>query len=541
MDTFKDNKIEHILNMDVLLNKVNPLSPYGKNQKKEMMIYKPGDENLLIREYNLMDYMEKYYLDKELLNILSHIKDIKESIYRAEIGEVLSIVEFFEIKNFVIYIDKILKRLDKKIDYEEIKIVSLKEILKILDPSDEKLNTFYIYDSYSDNLKIIREEKNEIISKIKEIKKDIRNKLLDEYKIKMNLKNEIHIDKSEYGMIQTLDGDDRLIRIYETSNSLIFTIKNTREIDKLEIIYNDVKAEEELEEFKIMSSLSHKIGREKDKFNHNFKAIGKIDLILSKLREAKITNSKRPQIIKEHIIVIKEGRHLKTEESLIKKSKAYMPISINLNVPTTCITGANMGGKTVTLKMIGQIVLATALGLFVPAEECILGLTNHIYVSIGDEQSIEKGLSTFGAEIQNLAKAFNDVEDRCLILIDELAGGTNPIEGYSITKSVIDYLSDKKSISVITTHFDKASTNKVQRLQVSGLDKINIKKIEDELLKNPEIGIDIIADNMDYRLISGNDIEMVPRDALNIAELMGLQKEIIEQAKNILKGSENIE
>src|SRR5665648_548792 len=149
MDLFINKRAEALLNIDIILNKVNPMSLYGKKLKKEMPIYRPGDETSLIREYHLMEYIDKYYLDRELLTTLSHIKDIKESIYRAEIGEILSIVEFFEIKNFSIYSDKILKRFDKKSDYEEIKVINLAKIIKILDPAEENLNTFYIYDEYS--------------------------------------------------------------------------------------------------------------------------------------------------------------------------------------------------------------------------------------------------------------------------------------------------------------------------------------------------------------------------------------------------------
>ena len=258
--------------------------------------------------------------------------------------------------------------------------------------------------------------------------------------------------------------------------------------------------------------------------------------MLAKLRQAKTTDSKPPNIIKDHRIEITNGRHLKTEEVLARKNRSYTAVSIKLDRPATSITGANMGGKTVTLKMIGQIACAVALGLYVPAEACTIGLSGRIFVSIGDEQSVEKGLSTFGAEIQNLAEAFKHVNDRCLILIDELAGGTNPVEGFAITKSIINYLSDKHSISVITTHFDKAADIGVQKLQVSGLKKIDMRELEKELLENPGKGMDIITDNMDYHLMPADDVEEVPKDAINIAELMGMQREIVALAKKYMEG-----
>ena len=106
----------------------------------------------------------------------------------------------------------------------------------------------------------------------------------------------------------------------------------------------------------------------------------------------------------------------------------YVPIDLNLNKNVVCITGANMGGKTVTLRMTGQIAAMASFGMFVPCEYAKLCLFEHIFISAGDDQSIEKGLSTFGAEIVNLKEAIKNSDRRSLILIDELAGGTNPKE-----------------------------------------------------------------------------------------------------------------
>jgi len=97
-------------------------------------------------------------------------------------------------------------------------------------------------------------------------------------------------------------------------------------------------------------------------------------------------------------------------------------------------------------------------------------------------------------------------------------------------------LADKNSISVVTTHFDKAAGKEVQKLQVAGLKKIDLKKLEHDLLENPGKGMDIITENMDYHLIPAEDYDEVPRDAINIAELMGMQKEIVDQAKKYIEG-----
>jgi dsDNA-specific endonuclease/ATPase MutS2 len=541
MESFIDKNSQDKIGIDTLLNKINPLSPYGKAKKKEMPVYRPGQEDLLKNEYNLMAYLDNYYVDRDVISMLNHVKDITESIKRAESGEVLTAVELFEIKNFSLQTTRVHKTFRDNKFHDDIRIENLMDVLELLDPAGEKLNTFYVYDDYSDKLKLIRAEKSQTSHLIKKIKKDIKDSIQDDYQLKASLKGDIYLNKSEQALIRMLDEDKRLYCSDQTVSQMVFNIKNTEELDSLDSRLNELKAQEEDEEYEVLKHLSMEVGTRNRKFKNNFDAIGKIDLVLAKLRQAKTTDSRPPIIIKEHKIEIINGRHLKTEEVLSKKNKGYTPVSIKLDRPATSITGANMGGKTVTLKMIGQIAYAAALGLYVPADRCTIGLSGKIFISIGDEQSVEKGLSTFGAEILNLAEAFKNVNDRYLILIDELAGGTNPVEGYAITKSIIGYLSDKNSISVITTHFDKAAGNEVQKLQVAGLKKINLKQLEQELLDNPGKGMDIITDNMDYQLITAVDDDKVPKDAINIAELMGLQKEIIDQAKNILKGSEFIE
>ncbi|MBV1757254.1 MAG: DNA mismatch repair protein MutS [Dethiosulfatibacter sp.] len=536
MESFIDKNSQDKIGINTLLNKIIPLSPYGTAKKREMPIYKPGHEDLLKMEYNLMAYLDNYYLDRDVISMLNHVKDITESVKRAESGEVLTAVELFEIKNFVLHTMRVYKTFRDNKFYDDIRIERMMDVIELLDPAGEKLNTFYIYDEYSAKLKQIRTEKMQVSHLIKKIKKEIKDEIQVSYNVKLSLKGDIYLNKSEEDLIRMMDEDKRLYCSDQTISQIVYSIKNTDELYRLDVQINNLKAREEDEEYEVLKYLSKEVGIRSGKFRNNFSAVGKIDLILAKLRQAKTTDSRPPTIIKEHRVEIVNGRHLKTEEVLTKKNKSYTAVSIKLDRPATSITGANMGGKTVTLKMIGQIACATALGLYVPAEECTIGLSGKIFVSIGDEQSVEKGLSTFGAEIQNLTEAFKNVNDRCLILIDELAGGTNPVEGFAITKSIVGYLSDKNSISVITTHFDKAAGQEVQKLQVAGLKKIDLKKLEQELLENPGKGMDIITDNMDYHLIPAEEYDEVPKDAINIAELMGMQKEIVDQAKKYIEG-----
>lgn len=188
-----------------------------------------------------------------------------------------------------------------------------------------------------------------------------------------------------------------------------------------------------------------------------------------------------------------------------------------------------MGGKTVTLRMIGQIAAMASFGMFVPCQYASLCLFEHIFISAGDEQSIDKGLSTFGAEIVGLKEAIKSSGTRSLILIDELAGGTNPKEGYAITKAVVNYLKKKESITVLTTHYDNVANDPdILNLQVKGL------KFPEEGGGIDENSIDQVQKYMDYRLIEVKYSGDIPKDALKIARIAGMDEEIIKDAENYI-------
>ena len=523
------------LNLEAILDKIQPISPYGLTVKSKIKPYLPGQEAELEKNYRLMAYLEGYYVDRDVISALNHVKDIRESIYRTLQDEVLTDVELFEIKGFCIQTKKLLKAFKGNKEFDDIQVGNLLPVISQLDPNNENLQTFYIYDAYSEKLADIRQKINSLTYELKKLKKDLKNNIQETYEsekpLKISLKGDIHLDRSNISLCNQLERDARLYVSGQSIGQMIFSIRNTQEMDQLDSQIAHLRQLEEEEAYQVRISLSLFIKSFKETFDKTFEAIGVMDWVLAKLRQAKNSASVPPEIVTDHIIVIEEGRHLKTEEALKYKQQDYQPISLKLDCPVTSITGANMGGKTVTLKMIGQLAWAVSYGLYVPAKKCRIGLSNHIFVSIGDEQSVEQGLSTFGAEILKLKEAFEKANHRSLILIDELAGGTNPLEGAAITRSVIQYLKHKSSITIITTHFDDAANASNQKLQVIGLNQMAFEDLEKKMEEHPEKGMQLLNSLMDYRLISGKDGNGVPKDAIRIASLMGLQREIINEAK----------
>ena len=166
-------------------------------------------------------------------------------------------------------------------------------------------------------------------------------------------------------------------------------------------------------------------------------------------------------------------------------------------------------------------------------QEAKIGLSNYIHILIGDNQSVRRGLSSFGSEMEELKEVLDNSKERSLLLIDEIAS-TNPVEGLAFTKSIIEYFNTRPYICLITTHYDGVAEGEgIKNLQVIGLANADFQKLEKELrYENRSERIEIISKYMDYRLYHAKNDEEIPKEALNIARILGIYDEIIENAKN---------
>ena len=208
-----------------------------------------------------------------------------------------------------------------------------------------------------------------------------------------------------------------------------------------------IDEKEEVE--RILGELSRRVGFIGDELSVDIAVLEEIDAYYARAEYAYKTSSVKPDVNEKGVVEIERGRH-----PLIDPKKV-VPVTLTLGKAYRflLISGPNTGGKTVTLKMVGLFSLMAACGLFVPARRAEISIFEEIYCDVGDSQSIEESLSTFSSHITNIIGIVDKADERSLVLIDELGGGTDPDEGQALAKAIVSYLLKKGCTGVVTTHY----------------------------------------------------------------------------------------
>lgn len=531
-----DKKTRHLLDFDKVLSDLHPSSPFGNRCKNEMLPYLPDDAEKLAQELQRVEEMKGFILSrpeiiKGIKANLKQIKDIYRSIERCISGGILSQVELFELKSLIFIMHSInhyQRKLPWNID-ESYKVYELPEVMELLDPTHSQIRSFYIYDEYSDKLAQIRVMKAEKERALEVLKKKEIEQVEEITGIKLKSTGEVIVNKNKDELIRRLNSCEYLKQTGETYINITYKIKPNDKMSDLTKEIEELKGEELVEEAKVLEQISGKLAEHGEDIIKNITAIGKFDLLCAKGELALRHNGVKPELLHSRTLNIKNGINPIVQKELSKSGKKYMPISVELSEGVTLITGANMGGKTVSLKLMGLLVCMAQYGLLVPAEQMSFGIFDFIYISCGDEQSIDLGLSTFGAEIKGIIEVISKSDQRGLVLMDELARGTNPKEGYAISSAIIAYLIKKHCISIITSHLEGLERNGIRHLQVKGLSHIDFSDIKD---------YEDISQYMDYSLVEVKGEAGIPHDAIKISKIMGMPEEIISQAEQIMKNRE---
>ncbi len=209
-----------------------------------------------------------------------------------------------------------------------------------------------------------------------------------------------------------------------------------------------LRLDEEREVARILAELSAEVGTRAAAVEANCEALAEIDLVLSRARLAAEMRGIAPAIVDEPRLEIYAGRH-----PLLGERAVPQTFSLGDEARIMVISGPNMGGKTVTLKLAGLFVLMAACGMQLPCGDgTVVGGFTRVACGIGDEQSIAENASTFSAHVERLRAILEGADARTLVLIDEIASGTEPAAGAALGIAILEYLLACGARAIVTTH-----------------------------------------------------------------------------------------
>lgn len=274
----------------------------------------------------------------------------------------------------------------------------------------------------------------------------------------------------------------------------------------------EYQVQEKREVERILWELSQKLMPYTNSLHQNHYVLARLDVVNAKALYAHELKATEPIIDANNYVALWQAWH-----PLLDREKAVAnDIILGEEYQAIVITGPNTGGKTILLKTVGVIQLMAQMGLYIPAgENSRVGVFTEIFADIGDEQSIEQNLSTFSSHMSNIVSILKQINDKSLVLIDEIGSGTDPQEGSSLAIAILDYIASKQSYVIASTHYPE--------LKAYGYDRP----------KTINASMEFDGDTLQptYQLLLG-----VPgrSNAFDISKRLGLPSIIIDQARGLL-------
>lgn len=273
---------------------------------------------------------------------------------------------------------------------------------------------------------------------------------------------------------------------------------------------------EQVEIQRILKSFTGEVLGIRDILENNMGIAAQLDYMFARAEYGVEHDCFCPELNLDGRIVLRGARH----PLISKESVVPVDITVGEKYDALIVTGPNTGGKTVSLKTCGLLVLMTMAGLPIPAqsgsEVCVF---DRVLADIGDEQSIEESLSTFSAHMSNIVFILKNIRGKSLVLLDELGSGTDPTEGAALAISIIEELRKRDCVVMSTTHYREL--------------KAYAEVTEGVMNASCEFDTETLAPT--YRLITGRPGSS---NAFVISSKLGLSKSILESAKSRMSSDE---
>lgn len=371
------------------------------------------------------------------------------------------------------------------------------------------------YNKEVDGLKYLKNNAKECLLDIEKNEKDLTN--IKSLKIGYNkiFGYYIEVSKSNYDLVPK----DRYIRKQTLANSERYITEELKNLE--EKILN---AEDKLYdlEYQIYINVREQIEKNVSRIKNVSKNIAIIDSLFSLALVAIENKYVKPIISDDGIIEIEKARH-PVVEKLINKLN-YVPNDVYLNnfeEQLHIITGPNMAGKSTFMRQVALIVIMAQMGSFVPADYAKISICDKIFTRIGASDDLSSGRSTFMVEMKEVAYIIDNFTQNSLIILDEVGRGTSTYDGLSIAYAIIEYLTSISKIrpkTLFATHYHELTQIEEVISNVKNY-SVSAKKIGDNLIFSRKVSRGAVDDSY----------------GIEVAKLAGINQNIIDIAKNVLK------
>jgi DNA mismatch repair protein MutS2 len=452
--------------------------------------------------------------------------DIRAAVDLAARGGVLDPQQLLDVKSTLISCRELKKSLERKMDeYPRLAQLAagLPESHGIVDAISRVLSERgEVLDSASPKLSTLRREikiaHDRLMSRLQRYLTESANKLQEPIITQRDGRYVIPLRAEFKGQIKAI--------VHDQSSSGATLFVEPLPIVELNNQVRELQLQARDEERRILYELSAEIGAYRDELTYGVENLALLDLIFAKAKYAEELKASAPVLHKL------EGRRHRDEvqSSAVDRlpsiklmgarhplldPQTVVPIDVDPKPGTRAIviTGPNTGGKTVSLKTVGLLVLMAQSGLHVPARSgSELPCFHVVYADIGDEQSIEQSLSTFSGHITNIIRILKQIDPRSLVIFDELGAGTDPQEGAALARAILSFLLETGCTTLVATHYPELKTFAHST----------------EGVVNASLEFDIKTLRPTYHLTIG-----LPgrSNALLIAQRLGLPQPIIETAR----------
>jgi DNA mismatch repair protein MutS2 len=446
---------------------------------------------------------------------LGGIRDIRELMKKIGIGAIIETSEIMDVLT-TMYAMRGVKKFFKELELDAPILKNWARGLEILGELERNLeNTVDEHGNLRDDASV----------ELKRIRREVKT---SQARIKDHLNNILH--SAEYqkyfqDAIVTMRGDRYVVPIKQEYRQYFPGIVHDQSasgstvfVEPMAVVNlnNDIKqlvAAEKHEVERILRDISNQIRRKDDILMENCDILAFIDFTFAKAGLAREMKAVEPVVSEDGATSLLSARH-----PLIDSDKVVpIDISIGADYNMLLVTGPNTGGKTVSMKTLGLLVLMAQAGLFLPVENgSQIAVYNNIYADIGDEQSIEQSLSTFSAHMTHLVEILGKVESDDLLLLDELGAGTDPEEGAALAMAILEQLLNIKATVMATTHYSELKTFAFSR----------------DGIENACVEFDVNTLRPTYRLLTG-----IPgaSNAFAISRRLGLSEALVIRAKQLIQ------